>query len=54
MQRRQILQAAAAASLLTVLPAEAAKVKAESYSRAAFEAALKRGEPFILDFYATW
>jgi hypothetical protein len=54
MQRRQLLKAAALAPLMTTLPVFAAGKNKVAYSRAAYEQALGSGEPFILDFYASW
>jgi len=53
LKRRQLL----ALPLVTVaasLPAISAEDVFIEYSREIYEAALASGEPFMLDFYATW
>lgn len=54
MNRRELIAATAAALLLGGHAAAAAEVERVSYTREAYERALASGEPFLLDFFATW
>ncbi len=52
MKRRQFLAIPALAVFAEAVSAEDASYV--EYSREAYEQALASGEPFMLDFYATW
>ena len=54
MNRRQMLSASAVALLVAGNASLAAAVAHEPYTREAYEKALASGEPFLLDFYASW
>lgn len=54
MRRRSLMLAAAIASALPAVPALAAGERTVDYTRAAYDAALAGGEPFLLDFFAPW
>ena len=53
MKRRSLLAVSVAALAATALPAIAGGGHVE-YSRATYDAAIASGEPFMLDFYASW
>ena len=53
MKRREMLALAAVAVALPLLGANAAEGHVD-YTPEAYEAALKSGQPFMLDFYAPW
>lgn len=53
MQRRQFL-AIPALALLTDLAIADGETGHVEYTREAYEQALASGEPFMLDFYASW
>ena len=54
MKRRQLLKAAAFSPVLATLPALGADDQYVDYTPEVYRAALGSGEPFILDFFATW
>lgn len=55
MKRRHFMSAVVAVPALTALGVGVASAYDKTdYSRELYEAALASGEPFILDFYASW
>ena len=54
MQRRQLLVGAGLALAGVALPAAAAGVGAQPYSRELYEQYLASGDAFMLDFFAPW
>ncbi len=53
LKRRQLL-ATPLLAIAATLPAVSAEGEFIEYSRELYEEALASGEPFMLDFYATW
>lgn len=54
MNRRDFLSASATLAVLPTVSAFASDAIHVEYSRAAYDAALAAGKPFMLDFYASW
>lgn len=54
MNRRGFISLSALALSMPAGRASADDVASEQYSRALYEKLLASGEPFLLDFYASW
>ena len=54
MKRRQFVSAAVMVPALAAFGSAVQAYNGVDYSREVYESALASGEPFILDFYASW
>ncbi|MBT6272782.1 MAG: hypothetical protein HOI95_01455 [Chromatiales bacterium] len=54
MNRRQALRLAALPLLLGAPALRAGSVETHDYSRDSYDKMIASGEPFLLDFYASW
>ena len=54
MKRRQFVIGSAAALAAVTAPALAAGDQFEEFTQAGYEQKLASGEPFMLDFFASW
>ena len=54
MNRRQLLSAAALVLTLVAPKVFAGDAQTVEYTREAYDKALASGEPFMLDFFASW